>query len=588
MGPAKEPKAKRSRTRLGCFTCRDRHMKCDEQQPVCQNCINSKRKCYRGVRLNFTQYTIYNPRKAAAGRPLPTSPHFHRIIDQSIPVLQLYRNGAVRYKPYRHLHSPQDLTDATRLLQQDLLSSLPQRSVALTPLSEPSAAISYPLLASAIDLAQYIDPWLFPVLESVLFNFLDNVVFENYDIKSILMNPMAQGDQISGALLPDFSAQPSLAYNDSSPNPPLMYLGDVELELLFEQARTFIEVIHTQKFYWLLDLFNEFKVWKLFVPNYAVRLVQYQATIDLPEKHQLSYTLLFDCLLVCTESASLYEISAVAQKQLQQWREFDAKDVTLSSYSAFERILISIPLVSMALISQTVHSSFVVSPLFLELVAQQGRLYHKMAARFQRISEAKFRRMARLLLTVASFQAMSILRFFMAMRLRHVFDVDVLPITNPSHTIFDPLAGNPLTLVSAADVAEYFTIPLFEAGHLTSHYKDFDIAPDTASDAGKLRAHFWQLARLLQNLHLDPRQLLMSPPEPESGEANTLVLIPNQKCTALNVVVAYTQRLVDPSRPLAVEHRLEQLFRDIEFSLMPGDIKARWVAYFGWAKMPQN
>ena len=31
---------KRSRTRSGCVTCRDRHIKCDEQQPVCKTVKN--------------------------------------------------------------------------------------------------------------------------------------------------------------------------------------------------------------------------------------------------------------------------------------------------------------------------------------------------------------------------------------------------------------------------------------------------------------------------------------------------------------------------------------------------------------------
>lgn len=46
-------KAKSTRARTGCFTCRDRHIKCDEMIPSCLNCQRSKRSCVRGVRLNF-------------------------------------------------------------------------------------------------------------------------------------------------------------------------------------------------------------------------------------------------------------------------------------------------------------------------------------------------------------------------------------------------------------------------------------------------------------------------------------------------------------------------------------------------------
>ncbi|OQO09325.1 hypothetical protein B0A48_04723 [Cryoendolithus antarcticus] len=44
-------KAKRVRT--GCLTCRERHLKCDEAWPSCQNCRKSNRQCKRGIKLNF-------------------------------------------------------------------------------------------------------------------------------------------------------------------------------------------------------------------------------------------------------------------------------------------------------------------------------------------------------------------------------------------------------------------------------------------------------------------------------------------------------------------------------------------------------
>lgn len=52
-------KAKRVRT--GCLTCRERHLKCDEGVPDCQNCRKSSRTCKRGVRLNFIDTQIKSP-----------------------------------------------------------------------------------------------------------------------------------------------------------------------------------------------------------------------------------------------------------------------------------------------------------------------------------------------------------------------------------------------------------------------------------------------------------------------------------------------------------------------------------------------
>ena len=53
------PKSKRVRT--GCLTCRERHLKCDEAVPRCQNCQKSDRQCNRGVRLNFIDTQVTSP-----------------------------------------------------------------------------------------------------------------------------------------------------------------------------------------------------------------------------------------------------------------------------------------------------------------------------------------------------------------------------------------------------------------------------------------------------------------------------------------------------------------------------------------------
>src|SRR5205809_8055747 len=51
--PVRSDASKPKRVRTGCLTCRERHLKCDEALPRCQNCQKSDRVCKRGVRLNF-------------------------------------------------------------------------------------------------------------------------------------------------------------------------------------------------------------------------------------------------------------------------------------------------------------------------------------------------------------------------------------------------------------------------------------------------------------------------------------------------------------------------------------------------------
>ncbi|KAI1550071.1 C6 zinc finger domain containing protein [Pyrenophora tritici-repentis] len=51
------PEDKPKRTRTGCLTCRERHLKCDESKPTCHNCLKSQRECNWGKKLNFLDTT---------------------------------------------------------------------------------------------------------------------------------------------------------------------------------------------------------------------------------------------------------------------------------------------------------------------------------------------------------------------------------------------------------------------------------------------------------------------------------------------------------------------------------------------------
>lgn len=51
------PDGKPKRTRTGCLTCRERHLKCDETKPTCNNCAKSQRDCNWGKKLNFLDTT---------------------------------------------------------------------------------------------------------------------------------------------------------------------------------------------------------------------------------------------------------------------------------------------------------------------------------------------------------------------------------------------------------------------------------------------------------------------------------------------------------------------------------------------------
>ncbi|KAI0198103.1 hypothetical protein F4808DRAFT_268155 [Astrocystis sublimbata] len=103
--------SKSKRVRTGCLTCRERHLKCDEEVPECRNCRKSNRECKRGVRLNFIDLTCKAP---------PHIPHTDEwtvaFEDESRLVASEYRGGLERYaKRETHITilKQQDPTDAS-------------------------------------------------------------------------------------------------------------------------------------------------------------------------------------------------------------------------------------------------------------------------------------------------------------------------------------------------------------------------------------------------------------------------------------------------------------------------------------------
>ncbi|TVY62733.1 Adhesion and hyphal regulator, partial [Lachnellula suecica] len=84
--------SKPKRVRTGCLTCRERHLKCDEGLPNCQNCRKSSRVCKRGVRLNFIDTQVKSP-------PMIPPTADWRVVfqDESRDIASEYKGGLGRY-----------------------------------------------------------------------------------------------------------------------------------------------------------------------------------------------------------------------------------------------------------------------------------------------------------------------------------------------------------------------------------------------------------------------------------------------------------------------------------------------------------
>lgn len=97
---------KPKRVRTGCLTCRERHLKCDEGSPICQNCKKSNRECKRGMRLNFIDTKVEDTQLVP-----PTADYKINFQDESRDIAAEYRGGAGRYaavEPEDHMDMKPD------------------------------------------------------------------------------------------------------------------------------------------------------------------------------------------------------------------------------------------------------------------------------------------------------------------------------------------------------------------------------------------------------------------------------------------------------------------------------------------------
>lgn len=583
-------------------------MKCDEQLPVCQNCINSKRKCYRGIRLNFTQYTFYDPDEATSAIRLPAAPKLFRLLDQSIAILSQYRNGRRSYRNYSHLHTQQDLEEAEHLFDLEVTSnkqpvpeSLESQALHHVDSLPYNSRLEYGM-DSAPMMATDPEPWEFVggPPDQMMYNFSEDTILENFDIKNVLMNPHMQMPEINpGEKEPDsamsttftpmveFPSQERLSGAIQRPRVGLSPFGEVGLMLTPIDSHAFVKLIQNERYYWLLDLFNDLHVWKTMVPNYCVRIVQ---AVEADEKlrGRRNPTFLLDCLMDCKEFTSMDRILHNAKEQQIQWQEFEHKDVTVLTFRAFEQILLSIVLILLGMLLQASKPAFVITDTFNMVLANQGRMFRKVVTRFQRIPAAMLKSVSTTLFMSVSFQAIVIIRFFLKMQLKKI-DVDYdSNYTAAPYVEADALdAAIAYDLSTSHNVGEFFTLTPFEEEHLATQFQDMELGEfemARASDAGKLRQYFWTLV-LLDNYGVQPNAAYSEPEESLHLGGKVQALRSNEQCIALNLLAAYAQKIrggggVDADT--VNNTKLHEIFHEISMSSMGQDIKSKWTSHFQW------
>lgn len=608
-------------------------MKCDEQLPVCQNCINSKRKCYRGIRLNFTQYTIYDPqttsagaRSAVGGGNAGGAAGFFRLLDQLVAVLAHYKNGRRRYRPYLHLHTQNDLDEAALHYHQELNCNKaptiditsggndpPVTDIDLLyhPLAPapppPPQPLAFPMDPPPLMPGDPSNPW------HLMYNIADDVILENYDIKNVLMNPEIHGSTTApqskspelpiGVLTsaldtplphmpPAMSTLTSHGVESAMQPPPTSHsrsgfdiLAELGTQLTTADSAAFVKLLHKEHYYWILDLFNEIDVWKSMVPNYCVRILQ--AAEFGPDKPRNSKNpgFLLQCLLVCQEFTLVESIVQNAREQQVHWGDFDFKDVTAASYKTFEQVLVSVVLILLSMLIKTTQPGFVITETYIMVLSNQGKLIRKLVARFQRIPDSVFKSLPTSLLTAASFQAIAILRFLLKMQLKKIDpDFDFGQSAN-SDTSSSPIFYDQNYEYSIGD---FFDLSPFEQSHLSAGFRHLDINESDKgknSDSAQLRTFLWSLIELDYYGDKTGSGPTFMPRHPYDDQ-KVCALRPNDRCIALNILVAYSQKIrnrgdVD-APPTDKNTKLHELFQMIHLSSFSQGTKTKWTANFLW------
>lgn len=628
------PAIRRSRTRSGCLTCRDRHMKCDEQLPVCKNCIKSKRKCYRGIRLNFTQYTMYNPQDQSPPPDFSEVQTQFGLLDQSITIASLYHNGKRSYEPYLHLHKPEDLNESDLQYQQDIFCSMPFTSISLEDTDE---LINSPILSKSGSSS----------------NFDNNFIHENFAITNTLLDDRYVVNRTSSfehntesTDLPPVSKELSASSDNEDHKdaiPDLSYSLDVQ---------SYVNLIEHEKYYWALDLFNELRIWKTVIPTYCL------------ESDGGKDLFLIDCLLNCSVKSKM-DLDNLLQLQLSLW--YNARAIRLvhnDNIHKFEKILISICLILLSIFRNIQKENCTT---YIKIILNnQVKIFNKVIAKLEEYLRFK---KSKSIILISSIQSIVILKFFLLKK----FEIESKIVKNRQQPLEDPKLARsqendqeekydvsedlqeqieyPQSRVKNEYVADGFQpsvltkLNSFEIANLNRSFKKYDylqtsymtlsMTPrqDSRSDAYKLREFLWYVIKLnhvihnpdnklieidynfifqsgnviLPNIRLacgsvansttsssNLSDLLDDTNSSQSGSNRTTgvsamakyrIVFPNERGVATNLLREFIRKQINIGSSDVIHeanHKIYTIFRLIQESVLEKGIKAMWKSNFAW------
>lgn len=583
-------------------------MKCDEQQPVCKNCIKSKRKCIRGIRLNFTQYTIYEP---------PINPYqnnlTYRILDQSVTIASLYENGKQQYAHYVPFHSWEDLRESEIQFQKDMHYSMPvnpnneasindaegemwfhQYQPKVSKMPSGPTAMEYKSIGENKEFSNLLMKNDSPQLSDDSEQY-QAVVLQNDYPQMIQKSLTSQGEY------------QELGYDSSDHDLP-NNIG----------AKDFIDLIQHQKYYWFLDLFNELGIWKLVIPNYCLKLSKADNNNDEYK------TLLINCLLSCSLETS-EDLKPILEQQLKYWYTLELMQLSTDNLPEFEKLMISIVLILMSILIKLQNNKWQIDHECILIFNNQIKIFNKFVDKFQTSNEAKLRKVKSAVF-ISSIHSISILKFFF----NNQYKVDINQI---SHT--DDISYHYLRITN-----EFTTLNNFEIININSFYRKYDYpqlnhnlevqptrSSDTKSDSLKLRQFTWYLIKLdfilknptnsliemdynfiftEENLITVP-PIIQNPQEDIQNSGNHLeihppsasvkaskkkrriepihsIILPNDRGIAVMLLREYINKLInsnDEAKSVSNEN-IKSIFESINKSMMDPEVKFFWERNFSW------
>lgn len=492
--------------------------------------------------MNFTQYTIYDPRE---GRPAWTQDFYEgfqnhnlHFIDQLVAVALMYVGGRKNYRPYLASYTPEQLAEALRHLHE-----IPQEK---------------PRSPGIPDL-------FFPE-----FGDLFHEITENNHIRDVLLNPvLAGGGGVDHTrILPLFLTMVGFHTDtgDLGPGPPPvpppalgafqpLLTSPLPFALTPPDPPGVIALLLHQRYSWLLDMFDGLDIWRLLVPMLCVKLVQ----------NRLPDGFLLACLMASTDFTPLAHLVDLARAQSTRWPGADARDLLPGAFRQFEQAAISTVLLLNALLLQVVKPSFVASALVEIILAGQGKMIRKICGRYLLFPENSRRSPV----VVAVFHAFAVLRLLLRMHLAKYLDIGSMVVDSelrPEDIYLDEV----ISYDHPGSCADFFVITPFESSLLASDYTTMEHST-AMSDPKRARMQLWATLRQEHNIGI-LHGILHSP-------IDTAVLIPSDSVVVLNLLALYSARFrFEPG----AEEAASRLFALIESSFMDSEIKRKWVSHFGW------